>query len=128
MEDAAFVEAFEQCRLQEWRHSDHVRMAWVYLRGNDEPQALDLVRSGIQRLNTHRGGAGKYHETMTVAWTRLISAAMRQTPRARTFAEFASEHPRLLDPRTLFDYYSPELLALDTARLNWMEPDRRPLP
>jgi hypothetical protein len=71
MTDDDFVAAFESCRLsrQEWTHTAHIRMAWIYLHRGCLPAATDQARTGIQRLNASRGNLEGYHETMTTACT-----------------------------------------------------------
>ena len=38
LNDEEFLQAFEDCTLEEFHHADHVRMAWLYLRGMNPVQ------------------------------------------------------------------------------------------
>src|SRR5579862_8225062 len=48
--DDEFLEAFHSCRLKtsEFRHADHLRLAWLHLAREPFEIALVRVRSGIQ--------------------------------------------------------------------------------
>ena len=127
MDDAEFLRRFEDCTLEDFRHRDHVRLAWLYLRAYGWDGALDRVRLGIRRFATHHGAARKYHETMTVAWLALVAAAMEAEPGAAGFDDLLEAHPRLLESGALSEHYSPAVLASDLAREAWIEPDLRPI-
>ncbi len=45
MTDAEFVAAFESCALpaQAFRHRDHVRLAWLYLRRVPYDEAVPMI-------------------------------------------------------------------------------------
>lgn len=129
-EQEKFLLAFEQCSLpaRQWTHEAHVQMAWLYLQDPDSGQALERIRSGIQRYNARvLKRPGQYHETVTVAFTRVISARLRS---GEDWAAFAARNPDLLlkYSEVLSLFYSPDLLASPTARERFVEPDRCPLP
>lgn len=127
MTDAEFLAAFEACTIPraDWTHEAHVRMAWLYLSGWPFPDALQHIRTGIQRYNNSLGGTG-YHDTITVAFARLIASRLD----GDGYAEFKLANPDLLD-RTLGAlkrYYSEARLKSDEAKAAFIEPDLRPLP
>lgn len=130
LSDEAFVEAFESCRLPtaQFHHADHVRMAWIYLGQMSEAQATRRIEQAIRRYAEHNGVSQKYHQTITLAWMKLVAAARRATPQAAGFDEFATLHPELLDVKSLNFYYTPERLASPAARREWLEPDICELP
>jgi len=69
---------------------------------------------------------GKYHETMTVGWARLVgSRAVASEP--LTFPPFLAAHPELLRRDLLRLHYSHELLFSERARAAFVEPDVAPL-
>jgi len=72
------------------------------------------------------GNPGKYHETRTVAWARLVVDA--RAGFEGDFDAFLARHPEFVRRDLLDDYYSPELLNSDAARLAFVDPDRRGLP
>src|SRR5579872_2786660 len=83
--DDEFLEAFHSCRLKnsEFRHADHLRLAWLHLRREPFDVALANVRTGIQRFAAHHGAAHRYYDAVTVAWVRLVA-----THSEKTFEEF----------------------------------------
>src|SRR2546427_6837500 len=91
LSDEEFLAAFHDCRLKnsEFRHADHLRLAWLHLHREPLEIALANVRAGIQKFAQKHNAAGLYHETITTAWVRLLSSH-----REPEFAEFiaANEH------------------------------------
>lgn len=131
--DVEFRERMEACLIpgDAFRHRDHIRLAWIYLRETDRATATGRIRATIQRYAAHHGAARKYHETLTVAWLRLVDAAMRglRCPDGEDhFDAFISRHPWLLDKNALQRFYSAELLSSERARHEWVEPDLERLP
>src|SRR5690349_15779539 len=122
MSDEEFLERFERCDLAEFRHRDHVRLAWLCLRADGWAGALGRIRDGIRRFALSHGATGKYHETMTVAWLAAVAEALAETPDEADFDAFVERHSRLLDTRALLAHYSPERLAGPHARSEWVEP------
>jgi hypothetical protein len=131
MTDEEFVTAFEQCTLPraEWTHLAHIRLAWLYLGRYPFDLALDRVRDGIRCYNASQGSDG-YHETITVAFVRLIRSRMATREAGEDFDGFRSRNPELFDrrPPILERHYDPATLASAVARREFVEPDREPLP
>lgn len=148
MTDDEFLLAFESCSIarHEWTHEAHVRMAWLYLSRRPYSEALDRIRRGIRNLNnrigqpadTHRAPAQRrlpasngdpngYHETITVALTRIIAARIRP---GEKYAAFRERNPDLFDRKLppLFAHYSPALLWSPEARSRFEESDLEQLP
>jgi hypothetical protein len=127
--DQEFVEAFETCRLPNelFHHRDHLRLAWIYLQRYGPSAAATRIRESIRRYAAHHGKPEKFHETVTIAWLRLLTQAS-ECSGAASFAELLAACPELLDKNTLHRYYSPELLASESARTQFVPPDRRALP
>ena len=126
--DRDFLRAFEQCSLPEagWTHEAHLRMAWLYLSALPFELALERIREGILRYNTRvLGRPDQYHDTITVAFARLIAARLMQ---GETWTAFLARSTELFERRLLERYYSPELLASVGARARFTPPDRRALP
>jgi hypothetical protein len=128
--DEEFVRAFESCELAgaSFHHADHVRLTWIYVCQFGEQGATERVLVGIRRFAAHNGSPKKFHFTQTCAWVRLISAAQRESSRAKTFVEFVAAHSELLDANALARFYSKSLLDSPAARAGWVEPDIGPLP
>ena len=120
-----FLQAFHSCRLpnSEFRHADHLRLAWLHLRRATFPDALEQVRNGIRRFAEHHGAPHLYHDTVTTAWVRLLA-----THHESTFAEFLRANEPRLTAALLHRFWTPEVLASDAARQHWVPPDRAGLP
>ncbi len=129
MTDEEFVDAFETCRLpnERFHHRDHLRLAWIYLRRYGARDAPARIAESIRRYAAHHGKPEKYHETLTVAWLRLVANSAARSA-ALGFEDLLAASPELLDKNTLHRYYSPELLALESARTQFVPPDRQTLP
>jgi phosphinothricin acetyltransferase len=128
------VQAFEECTLthDRWDHPAHLSVAaWYTLRFGD--QAIKRIRDGIQRLNRSHGvettPTRGYHETITVAWARLIAAHLRALdPSATDFEKVNSVVSAFGDKMLLLRHYTRDRLMSADARYGWLEPDLEPLP
>jgi len=128
--DLEFVRAFEACELSNdcFHHRDHIRLAWIYLHCYGEQEARKRIVAAIRKFAAHHGKSDKYHETITVAWLRLVANEMaRLTPEA-SFVDLIAAAPELFDKRSLERFYSAAALASDAARTSWVQPDLQPLP
>src|SRR5271154_3162798 len=125
LEDDEFLAAFHSCRLttSEFCNADHFRLAWLHLHREPLETALANVRAGIQAFAAHYGASAKYHETITIAWVRLLA-----THREATFGEFLTANSSRLNLDLLHRFWTPELLAGDQAKSGWVPPDIRELP
>jgi hypothetical protein len=128
--DGRFLSAFELCELPEdqWTHLAHVRVAWICLSLMTAAEALARIREGIRRYNTevlHR--RHKYHETVTVAFTRIVADRMRD---GESWSRFSERIRDLLNSENtvLLLYYSRSRLFSDEARAGFVEPDLKELP
>ena len=132
--DADYVAAFEACTIPRdlWTHRAHLRMAYCYLRLHSYDDALTRARIGIQKLNAvhktpeliDRG----YHETITVAWMRILSATIRQRGAMDNSDAFFAEQAHLAQRTLLRLFYSRERLISWEAKKAFVEPDLLPLP
>lgn len=129
-QDAAFLDAFERAAIPgaEFRHRQHIRVAWLYVRRDGARTALRRTAEGIRRFAAAQGAATRYHETITRLWVRLVAAAVRRHGAIDSFDAFVEANPGLLDKETPYAFYRRETLASDGARAAWVEPDRLPLP
>lgn len=128
--DQQFVHAFESCDLpkEHFRHRDHIRLAWIYLQLYGDREARWHMSEAIRRFAAFHGQTHKYHETITVAWLRLVAHAMTRLPRSADFDALTKDSPELLEKRTIERFYSADLLASEAARTSWVEPDLQSLP
>ena len=125
LEDDQFLEAFESAELDpsKFRHADHLRFAWLCLHRATPEQAEKRVAGAIKQFAERQGAADRYHETITLAWVRLIS-----THHESSFDEFLSDNESRLNIELLHRFWTPELLASDLAKHEWIAPDRHALP
>ena len=128
--DEDFLRAFEDLSFpaDQFHHREHIRAAWLYLKSSDATRAAESMSAGIRRFANHHGATQKYHHTLTLAWMRLVAAALVETPPSHNFTQFLAEHPELGEKEFLKKYYSSELLLTNGAREGWVEPDLQPLP
>jgi len=128
--DEAFISRFERCELPEaeWTHLAHIRVAWVCLSILPADAALQRIRKGILRYNTEvLQRRHKYHETVTVAFTRIVADRMRA---GESWEDFAQQIDDLLNTEmpVLLRYYSKNRLFSNTARDVFLEPDLEKFP
>jgi len=128
--DQEFRESLERCAIPNhaFRHRDHLRLAWIYLREADLDTAATRLSESIRRYARHHGSIQKYHETLTQAWAWIVALAIAEAPFAGTFDALLAAHPRLLDKDLPLKHFSPGLLWSHDARERWVEPDLRPFP
>jgi hypothetical protein len=128
--DEDFLRAFEELSFPAdlFHHREHLRVAWLYLQSSDASRAVERMAGGIRRFANHHGATQKYHHTLTLAWMRLVAAALVEMPDGRTFEKFMAAYSHLSDKNLLAKYYSNELLQSADARERWVEPDLEPLP
>ena len=129
--DREFLAAFESCSLRpaEFRHRDHLRLAYIYLTLHELDAALSVMRTGLHRFLAHVGAPpSKYHETVTRAWLLAVEHFMREAAPTASFEEFAAAAPRLFAHDAMETHYTPELLWSDIARQRFVEPDLQPIP
>lgn len=126
--DVAYLETFEAGAVapESFRHRDHIRLTWTCLVLLGLERGGDRMAGAIRRFaDTH--APGKYHETITRAWIRLVWASLLESP-GLEFEAFLEAHPDLADKDRLRAFYRPGTLSTDAARRSWCEPDLAPLP
>jgi hypothetical protein len=123
------VAAFEACTLPpaDFGHAEHVRLAWTYLEGAPLPVAAARLCAGLKRYTRAVGAAGKYHETVTLAWLFLVDERRRRADDG-DWQTFRRSNPDLFDPaaRPLAVWYRPETLHSPRARRCFVLPDLDP--
>jgi hypothetical protein len=125
LNDEYFLAALNSAELSpsQFRHADHLRLAWLYLHQKPLAEAEELVRSTIRKFAERHRVSHLYNETVTIGWVRLIA-----THREPTFTDFLRENESRLNLQLLHRFWTPELLASDRAKREWVAPDRRVLP
>lgn len=129
-----FLAAFEGCTLPKarWTHGAHLLTGACYVHALGECAAIDRMRTYVRRYNesvgTKNTESSGYHETITVAWIKLLAGLLRRSqPIERAaFVTLAVEH--FSPQRDIFKrHYDFDLVASREARLGWIEPTRQPL-
>ena len=125
LSDLGFLEAAASgdLGLAQFRHGDHLRLAWLLVHQWPLNHAEDIARSTIQRFAERHGVSTLYNETITLAWIRLVA-----THHEDTFAEFLDRNHERLNRELLYRFWTPELLTSDEAKRQWVPPDREQLP
>jgi hypothetical protein len=126
------IAAFEQgaIRNQDFHHTDHVHVAYLYLRRFQALEAVRRFSEGLRNFAARSGKAERYHETITWAFMFLIRERMarvcRQIGHSPSWEEFAAANADLLNWKEsiLSRYYSEDILASDLARTTFVLPDR----
>lgn len=127
--DEEFVFAFENCMIPaaEWHHREHVRLAYLYLRQYPFATALERMREKLKQFNaatkTPESLERGYHETMTVAWLRLVQFTLSQCGPTASSDEFLDAQEHLLNRKALRYFYSKERLISWQAKAAFVEPD-----
>jgi hypothetical protein len=83
------------------------------------PMSASRRRSAI--FAAHHGKLEKYHQTMTIAWMRLVEPAASM----ERFEDAVASFPRLLDKNYLREFYSDGRLGTEEAREKFVAPDKR---
>jgi len=124
--DDALFEAFVSTALpaEQFRHEQHVRVAWLFVCRHGMPAALGAFSEAIKRFAAAKGAHGLYHETITWAFLLIISERQVRTP-GTIWPAFVGANPDLLawQPSILERYYSKDLLMSDQARRSFVMPD-----
>lgn len=127
MNDHDFVAAVERCAIAggDFRHADHVRLAWVYLREYPPIEAIARFTTTLRRFAAHHGVPGRYHETITWAYLLLIQERMQRAGALCGWEAFRAANGDLFawKPSILDHYYAPGTLDSELARRSFVLPD-----
>ena len=127
MNERDFVAGVENCTIgaRDFRHADHVRLAWICLRNYPLLEAIARFVSTLRRFAAHHGMPEKYHETVTWAYLLLIHERMRRGGEPQEWERFRAENDDLFtrNPSILERYYAPATLESDIACKSFVLPD-----
>jgi hypothetical protein len=129
-DDADFLARFEAATIPNaaFRHRDHLRMAWLYVRRDGAAVGGVRIRDGLRHFAAAHGVAHAYHETLTGFWARLMAHAVEAFPADDRFEDVLARYAGFEDRRLAYRHWSSERLDGPVARRQWVEPDRLPLP
>jgi len=126
-DDEKFLQSFDECSLGAkcWNHEAHLRMGWLVMgKSASFENALERIRTGIKKFNSTKNSIG-YHETITVAFARLIFS--RRTD-GESWNTFAARNSDLFEKNCLGTFYSSAILSSEEARHSFLAPDLCDLP
>jgi hypothetical protein len=130
MDDDEFLLRFHESNLpgEEFRHRGHLRLAWLVLSRHSKDDAEKIVAREIQQFAVANGASGRYHDTLTRFWVRLVGHAMENAKEAGSIDELLARFPFLLDKNLPYRHWRGETFNSDLARAGWVEPDLLPVP
>ncbi len=130
MEDREFLRLLHESNLpgEEFRHTGHLRLAWVVLSRHRRNEAESIVAREIRQFAVANGASGRYHDTLTRFWVRLVGHAMENATDAGSIDELLAIFPFLLDKSLPYRHWRGETFNSDQARVGWVEPDLLPVP
>lgn len=107
-----------------FHHKEHVQVTYTLLVDNDIKSTYSLIKKGILDILNYVGvDTSKYHETMTYAWVLIVNYFMNETNGCKSFEEFISLNPKLLNKEILYRHYSKELINSDKSKKEILEAD-----
>ncbi|MDQ3714216.1 MAG: hypothetical protein M3388_18645 [Acidobacteriota bacterium] len=114
---------------EDWRHNEHLTVAFYYAFHHDYETALDKMRIGIfNLLNAFDVDLSKempYHETLTVFWMRTVFDFL-ESQKEKSFIETANKVLEACGDKDLpLKYYSRDFLFSDEARKDFVGGDLR---
>jgi len=112
----------------EFRHRQHIHLAFAAVRRYGLPEAITRICAWIQRIAAYARAPQKYHHTVSRAWVEIVAHHVEADPDCGDFGTFVARHPSLLDKRLLSRHYRSSTLAAAAARHGWVEPDLLPFP
>jgi hypothetical protein len=78
----------------------------------------------LRFLDHHQVDRQKYNETLTVFWFEKVASELRGLPAASSLVEKCNQVTETLNNSAITQqYYSPEILSSETARLVFVNPD-----
>lgn len=108
-------------------HRQHVKFAWSVLHEAPEAEAMEIVRSEISEF-ARLHAPGKYHETLTQFWVRLVAHTREHAVADDEFDEHLERFPILTNKNAQDHHFSTDVLWSHRARTSWVEPDLLPMP
>ncbi len=113
-------------RQHAFDHRQHVKFAWRTVRELGATQAETVVANEIRDFAAQHA-PGKYHQTMTSFWVRLVAHTLDVSDTGDSDRHVA-QFPILLDKRAAWRHYSDSALMSDGARERFVAPDLLSLP
>ncbi len=122
------VRAFETCETgkDDFKHPDHLAVAVWYLETMEREAALDRMRSSLMRfLDHHEVDRKQYNETITVFWIEMVARQLNGMGPEIALVDKCNDVVETMSNKLMLEYYSPERLWSDEARMTFVSPDLR---
>jgi len=122
------VRAFENGTISRgnWKHAEHLTVAFYYISNNDFETSLNKMRGGIFNLlkafEVDLNVEMPYHETLTVFWMQTVST-FAELNNGFSIVEMCNRLVDKFDKDYPLKFYSSERLFSDEARKNFVEAD-----
>jgi hypothetical protein len=115
LDDPEFLRLFHYRKLlgEEFRHRGHLRLAWLVLSRHSRDDAEGIVAQEIRKFAVANGASGRYHDTLTRFWTRLVAHAMENATGAGSIDELLARFPFLLDKSLPYRHWRGETFNSD---------------
>lgn len=128
MTDEEFYEQFEDATLDAsiFSHSNHVKMAWIYLKKFDLPGAMAKFSKDLKNFAVANGAPELYHETITFAYLILINERMKASETQENWDVFVAANPDLFNwkDNILKKFYRQETIKSAFAKKVFVFPDK----
>lgn len=128
MNEEEFFEQFETAVLDAsiFDHKNHVKMAWIYLKKFELPEAMINFSKALKNFAKVNGAENLYHETITFAYLILINERLRIAEKQASWEEFIKDNPDLFDRKDniLKKYYHEETIKSVFAKKVFVFPDK----
>ena len=128
MDDEEFLAQFEEgtLPLESFRHPDHVKKAFLYLRKYPAIEALERFSASLARFARAHGKDNLYNETITWAYLLIIRERLARAGRSQNWPEFLASNEDLMNGKDsiLKKYYREETLNSGFAKGTFVFPDR----
>jgi transketolase len=134
LEDTDFIAQFEATTWPYalWRHRQHIKVAYIYLRRYPLEVAQQRVRERIKAYNASKnlpdGLTTGYHDTMTQAWMHLVYFTLCEYGPAENADAFFDQHPQFWGKKALRFFYTKERFVTMEAKTAFVPPDLTPFP
>ena len=118
-----YSEQFEAKAIdpRDFKHIDHVGVAWVMLQKYDFLTACDVYSRTIHALASSVGAETKFNVTITFAFLSIMAERLAENV-GKDFEEFLTQNRDLLDRSLLEKWYSKEDLMSERARKRFLMP------
>lgn len=128
MTDEEFYEQFENATLDAniFNHSNHVKMAWIYLKKFELPEAMLKFSKDLKAFAAAHGAPKLYHETITFAYLILINERLKENENQQNWDIFVQTNTDLFDwkDNILQKYYREETIKSAFAKKVFVFPDK----